>query len=111
LVVEDNDKYVAAAQAARFETITGNAAKTDVIRLCNLGEARWLIVAIPNGFEAGQIVQQARKLNAKLEIIARAHFDAEVEHLTKCGANTTVMGEREIARSMIEHAFAARPAG
>ena len=105
LVVEDNEKYALAARTAGFETLEGNGAKPQVVAACNLAAARWLVVAIPNAFEAGQIVQKARKANAKLEIIARAHFDAEVDHLTKCGATVTVMGEREIARSMIEYAF------
>ena len=29
---------------------------------------------------------------------ARAHFDAEVDHLLEHGANLVIMGEREIAR-------------
>jgi len=63
--------------------------------------ARYLVIAIPDAFEAGQIVQQARAVNPKIEIIARAHSDAEVEHLTSLGANIAIMGEREIARGMI----------
>ena len=34
-------------------------------------------------------------------IIARAHSDAEVEHLSKHGATNVVMGEHEIAKAMI----------
>jgi len=68
--------------------------------------ARLLLVAIPNGFEAGQIVEQARAANPDLDIIARAHFDAEVEYLSRLGANLVIMGEREIARSMGEYARA-----
>ena len=60
------------------------------------------MVAIPNAFEAGQVVQQARTANPGLRIIARAHSDAEVEHLERLGANVVIMGEREIARGMIE---------
>ena len=41
-------------------------------------------------------------MNPRIEIVARAHFDAEVEHLLQHGANTVVMGEREIARTMLE---------
>jgi CPA2 family monovalent cation:H+ antiporter-2 len=41
--------------------------------------------------------------NPTLEISARAHFDAEVTHLIQLGVNTVVMGEREIARTMLEH--------
>jgi CPA2 family monovalent cation:H+ antiporter-2 len=105
LVTEDNETIIAAARDQGFETIAGNTANPATIAACNLGEARWLMVAIPSAFEAGQIVQQARKINPGLQIIARAHFDAEVDHLTKCGADITIMGEREIAHSMIEHAF------
>ncbi|MGE4063081.1 MAG: NAD-binding protein [Rhodospirillaceae bacterium] len=64
-------------------------------------------MAIPNGFEAGQIVEHARATNPDLKIFARAHFDAEVDHLQKCGANFIVMGEREIAQAMLDQAFAA----
>jgi CPA2 family monovalent cation:H+ antiporter-2 len=105
LVVEDSETHAQAARTAMFETLVGNAAKPEVVKACNIEGARWLVVAIPNCFEAGQMIQQARKKNSKLEIIARAHFDGEVEHLTSCGASVTIMGEREIARSMIEHAF------
>ena len=105
LVIEDHEKNISAARDGIFEIIPGNAAKSEVIRAANLAGARWLVVAILNAFEAGQIVQQARKSNRSLKIIALAHFDAEVIHLTKCGADITIMGEREIARSMIEHAF------
>jgi CPA2 family monovalent cation:H+ antiporter-2 len=38
-----------------------------------------------------------------LEIIARAHSDAEVEYLKKYGADFIIVGEREIARGMAEH--------
>jgi CPA2 family monovalent cation:H+ antiporter-2 len=84
-----------------IEHIRGNAAREDVLAAANLKEAKLLFVAIPQAFEAGQIVQQARRANPALAIIARAHFDAEVEHLKSMGATQVVMGEREIAASML----------
>jgi monovalent cation:H+ antiporter-2, CPA2 family len=53
-------------------------------------------------FEAGQIVQQARAVNPKIQIVARARSDAELEHLARLGADIVIRGEREIARAMIE---------
>jgi CPA2 family monovalent cation:H+ antiporter-2 len=106
LVVEDNDNLVAQLRGRGIEVIPSNGATAESIRAANLGRARWLFVAVPNAFEAGQIIEQARALNPGLEIIARAHSDAEVEYLQKLGANVTIMGEREIARAMLEHAFA-----
>ena len=87
-----------------IEHIRGNAAKDDVLAAANLQGARLLFVAIPEAFEAGQIVQQARRANPNLPIVARAHFDAEVDHLLSHGASKVVMGEREIALAMLDFA-------
>jgi CPA2 family monovalent cation:H+ antiporter-2 len=102
LVIEAADRVVPMLREAGIETILGNAANADVLRGANLTRASRLVVAIPEAFEAGQVVQQARAANPGLEIVARAHSDAEVEHLTGLGADVVIMGEREIARSMIE---------
>ncbi len=103
LVIEDAADVVEKLRARGIEAIEGNAAQGMVLGIANLARARVLIVAIPNGFEAGQIVEQGRRANPELDIVARAHFDAEVDHLIAHGANTVIMGEREIARAMLEH--------
>ena len=108
LVVENGDDAVEQLKAAAIEMIEGNAADGRILRAANIERARLLLVAIPDAFEAGQIVEQARAANPRIAIVARAHFDAEVEHLQQHGADIVVMGEREIARTMLEHA-AARP--
>jgi CPA2 family monovalent cation:H+ antiporter-2 len=87
-----------------IEHIRGNAARGDVLRAANLAGARLLLVAIPQAFEAGQIVEKARKANPGLKIVARGHFDAEVDHLKSHGANDVVIGEREIAHAMLDFA-------
>ncbi len=102
LVIENAEDAVEQLKAGGIEVIEGNAADPRVLRAANLPEAKLLFVAIPDAFEAGQIVEQARAVNPRIEIVARAHFDAEVEHLLQHGANTVVMGEREIARTMLE---------
>ena len=106
LVIEDADKTIARLQADGIETVTGNAAKGDVFASANAAGAKRLILAIPNAFEAGQIILRARAANPTIAIIARAHSDAEVEHLTGLGADTVIMGEREIARGIVEKVMA-----
>ena len=106
LIIEDADNVVAKLRESNFETIVGNAARSDVLKSANLGAARYLLIAIPEAFEAGQIVQQARAANPGIQIIARAHSDAEVEHLKTLGADLIIMGEREIALGIIHHLFA-----
>lgn len=103
LVIEDRSEVVKQLRARGIEVFFGNAASPELIAAANLPAARTLFVAIPESFEAGQIVEQARKANPSLEIIARAHSDAEQANLNRLGANYTVMGEREIAQGMIDY--------
>lgn len=103
LVIEDADKTVAKLRDDNIETIVGNAANGDILAAANLAQARQLILAIPNAFEAGQIVVKARAANPVISILARAHSDAEVQHLQDLGADAVIMGEREIARGIVAH--------
>jgi CPA2 family monovalent cation:H+ antiporter-2 len=109
LVIEDSIDAVRKAREGGIEALHGNAANADLIHASNLSGARLLLVAIPNAFEAGQIVRQARLLKPDLKIVARAHLDAEVEHLKGLGADVIVMGEREIAKAMSRVAFEDEP--
>jgi monovalent cation:H+ antiporter-2, CPA2 family len=102
-VIEDDEDAVAGLKARGIEALRGNAANPAVIPAANLNAARCLLVAIPDAFEGGQVVQQARAINPTLPIIARAHSEAEIEHLKKHGASLVVMGEHEIAKAMLDH--------
>ena len=101
-VVEDNTDTVQALKDRGIEAISGNAADPEILVAANLGKARCLLVAIPDAFEGGQVVQQARTLNPDLPIIARAHSETEIDHLLAHGASLVVMGEHEIAKAMLE---------
>ncbi len=101
LVIEDSDHSVAAARAAGIEVVVGNAASVEVLKLANLEAAQCLMIAIPNGFEAGSICEAGRKLSPSIRIIARAHSEEEETHLRGLGADTVIMGEREIGLGML----------
>ena len=102
IVVEASDVRIEQARRDGAEVFSGNAAEPAIIGAINLAGARRLYVTIPEPFEAGQIVQQARAANPKLDILARAHSSATVEHLGRLGANLVVLGETEIAHRMLE---------
>jgi CPA2 family monovalent cation:H+ antiporter-2 len=103
-VIEESSKVIDQLRGRGVEAVSGNAAAAEVLRTANLGAARVLFIAVPNAFEAGQIVEQARAANPGLRILARAHLDAEVDYLRQLGADVIIMGEREIARAMLENA-------
>jgi CPA2 family monovalent cation:H+ antiporter-2 len=109
LVIENSDDAVGKAVTAGLTVISGNAADPSILRRANLAGAARLIVAIPNAFEAGQIVEQAHRANPTLSVVARAHSDQEVEHLTALGASLTILGERELARGILDRAILSVP--
>jgi len=102
LVIEDAESRTSAARALGIEVVVGNAAVPKVLALANVAGASTMVVAIPNAFEAGQAVEQARKQNSRLLIIARAHSDEEELHLKTLGANVVIIGEREIGLGMVD---------
>ena len=108
-VIEDDEEAVGALKRQGIEALAGNAADSEVLQAANLSAARCLLVAIPDAFEGGQVVQQARAVNSALPIIARAHFEEEIVHLKRHGANIVVMGEHEIAKSMLVNIGEAAP--
>jgi CPA2 family monovalent cation:H+ antiporter-2 len=106
VVIESNLDGLEKARRDGAEVFDGNAADPEVLASANLATARRLFVTIPEPFEAGQVVEQARAINPLLEILARAHSDAAVVHLEQLGATLVVLGEREIAERMLERADA-----
>jgi CPA2 family monovalent cation:H+ antiporter-2 len=101
VIIESNRSLVADLREAGFSVVHGNAAGSQALQHANISSARWLIVAIDNGLEAGQVISHARTLNPQLEILARAQSDSEFDYLTNCSADLVVMGEREVARIML----------
>ncbi|RJT44613.1 YbaL family putative K(+) efflux transporter [Rahnella woolbedingensis] len=102
VVIENSRPRVEALRDQGISTVLGNAANQEVMDLARLDCARWLLVTIPNGYEAGEIVASARTKRPNIEIIARAHYDDEVTYIMERGADRVVMGEREIANSMVD---------
>jgi CPA2 family monovalent cation:H+ antiporter-2 len=104
LIIESDEDIVENLQKQNIETIHGNAADPELARAANYTAARCLLVAVPDGFEGGQIVEQAHAINPKLPIIARSHSDEETKHLVRHGATKVIMGEQLIAHAMIADA-------
>jgi CPA2 family monovalent cation:H+ antiporter-2 len=102
-VIEERSELADSAREEGAEVFVGNAVEDKILQSAGLEAASKLLVAIPEGYDAGQIVQKARAMHPDLTIIARAHSDEEVAHLKRLGAHTIIMGEREIASRMLTY--------
>lgn len=113
VVIEDNDEYAAALQTQIVAqgrksslVINGNALHFDVQAAANLASAKRLFLAIPDCFAAGQIAAQAHAANPAMVIVGRARTDAEEAHLREKGAKIVAADDMELARGMVEAAYA-----
>ncbi|NHB90712.1 YbaL family putative K(+) efflux transporter [Photorhabdus cinerea] len=83
-----------------ISAVMGNAASKDIMSLARLDCACSLLLTIPNGYEAGEIVASAREVRPDLNIIVRADYDDEVTYIMERGASHVIIGEHEIAKTM-----------
>ena len=102
VIIEALHSLVEDLRESGLSVVHGNAASSQTLAQANIASARCLIVAIANSLEAGQIISHARAANPDLQILARAQADSEVDYLKSCSADLVVMGEREIARIMLD---------
>ncbi|MFC5742007.1 YbaL family putative K(+) efflux transporter [Dyella tabacisoli] len=109
LVLEEREDRVEVLRQLGIDTIAGNASMDEVLASANLGQARALFVTLPKAFESGEVVHAARKLNPQLTIIARADSEECLQHLQQQGANVVLLGERELARVMMDRLAPVEP--
>ena len=107
VIVEDQPDIVVRAIKEGHKVVRGNALDTRTLEAAGIEQAGRLLIAIPAGFEAGAIVERVNTLNPALDVIARAHSDAEVAHLEQLGVSEVVTGERAISARMLS--LASRP--
>ncbi|CAM8671468.1 MULTISPECIES: YbaL family putative K(+) efflux transporter [Sphingobium] len=101
IVIEDDPEKADEAQEAGLSVVRGNALEDRHLNAAGVTKARRLLIAVPEGFEGGAIHEHARHLNPDLDVVARAHSDAEVDYLQGLGVPHVVMGERELANRML----------
>ncbi|EMH0063148.1 Kef family K(+) transporter [Providencia rettgeri] len=100
VVVEDTRARFEELAENGFSAILGNGANKDIISLARIECAKTLLLTIPNGYEAGEIVATAKEMNPNITVIVRAHYDDEVSFIKERGADHIIIGEHEIAKSM-----------
>ncbi len=104
-VIERDHLMLTSAQAQGVPTIEGDASVPAILRAAGINHARLLVVATPDSFQARRIVEVARGINSTIDVVVRTHKESEFAELEALGANRVVMGERELARGMLEYSL------
>jgi CPA2 family monovalent cation:H+ antiporter-2 len=105
-VAVDADYVVAReARAGGIPIIYGEAGTPSILDQAAVATAHALVVAIPDALATRQAVTYARARNPRVEVVARAHSEAEEEELRKLGAIRVVVAEREVGNEIVRHAL------
>ncbi len=103
LIVEQNREYVVELRQRGLPAIYGDAAVPGVLEHAHLKDARLLAVATPDALLARQIIELARTVNPTIDTVVRTHSDEGKGVLERMDVGLAVMGETELAHSMVRY--------
>jgi CPA2 family monovalent cation:H+ antiporter-2 len=105
VAVEGDYTVARDARGAGHPVIYGDAGTSSVLDEARIGDALVLLVAIPDALATRQAVVYARDRNPRIEVVARAHSEAEEHDLRRLGAARVVLAERELGNELVRHAL------
>ncbi len=94
-----------AGRDAGLPLVYGDGGSPSVLEEARVREARSMVVALPDALAARQAVTYALQHNPRLEVVARAHSDADADELRRIGATRVVVAERELGNELVRHAL------
>jgi len=103
VVIEQDRRLVEALRRRGIRTIYGDAGRPDSLGLAGLSRARVVIVAVSDPVVARRVAEYARRVNRRVNIVARTHSETDRAVLERLGADEVVLAELEVALEMVRH--------
>jgi monovalent cation:H+ antiporter-2, CPA2 family len=103
VVVEQNREMVEKLRARGIAAVYGDATDPAVLTQAHIVRARMLVIATPDSFQARKMMEIARLLNPKLEIVVRTHSEEEERLFERENVGKVFMGEHELALGVTRH--------
>ena len=100
IVIDFNRHVVSMLRAKGIPTFYGDPSDYDILDLAKAEHARAILIALPDRHSQELIIRNALRLNPKILIICRSHFDEDRIPLLSIGANVVVQPEFEAGVSM-----------
>jgi CPA2 family monovalent cation:H+ antiporter-2 len=85
LVIDEDPKVIDRLKAANVPCIYGDASNHDILSRAVLEKAKVMVITIQDPIATELTVKNARAINPKLNIVARVHFDEQMNPLRKLG--------------------------
>jgi CPA2 family monovalent cation:H+ antiporter-2 len=101
LVIDQNRRNVDELRRRGIAVLYGDAAHPLVLERAGLEQARVLLVTLTDAPVTRRIIEEARRRNPRLSIVARTRSEAERAALVDLAVDDVVLGEREVAAEMV----------
>jgi monovalent cation:H+ antiporter-2, CPA2 family len=106
VVIEANPSRAEEAREAGFATVYGNAAAVPVLEAAGVGEARLVVVSVPDAIAARLAVERAKALVPNADLLVRAESVEQLEDLGSLGVYEAVQPELEAGLELARQALA-----
>lgn len=103
LVIENSEASIQRLRMRNIPYIFGDADSELVLEKTYLETAKALVIALPDPASTRLLLQRTLLLAPKLDIIARSHYNSEIDILTQMGAKEVVQPEFEAALELSRH--------
>jgi CPA2 family monovalent cation:H+ antiporter-2 len=100
VVAEVNRESVERLRRRGIHAVTGDASEPEVLIQAHVARAGLLVIATPDTVKVRKMVEIARTLNPRIEILLRTHSDEEAALLRQEKLGQVFMGEHELALAM-----------
>jgi CPA2 family monovalent cation:H+ antiporter-2 len=106
VVVEANPTRADEARQAGFPTVYGDAAAVPVLEAAGIGEARLVVMTVPDAIAARLTVGRAKELAPEADVLVRVESAEELEVLGRIGVYEAVQPELEAGLELGRQALA-----
>jgi CPA2 family monovalent cation:H+ antiporter-2 len=103
VVIDQDRRQVEALRKRGVPAFYGDAANPVFLEDANVATASVVIVAMSDPPVSRHIIDEARKLNVRVKIVARTESEAERAHLMGRDVDDVVLGDREVAAEMARY--------
>jgi CPA2 family monovalent cation:H+ antiporter-2 len=100
VVAEVNRESVERLRGRGIHAVSGDASEPEVLIQAHVARAGLLVIATPDTVKLRKMVEIARTLNPRIEILLRTHSDEEATLLRQEKLGQVFMGEHELALAM-----------
>jgi CPA2 family monovalent cation:H+ antiporter-2 len=100
VVAEIERELVERLRQQNIHAVLGDASEAEVLVQAHVARASLLVVATPDIVKVRKLVEIARTLNPRIQVLLRTHSDEEADLLRQENWGEVFMGEHELALAM-----------